>query len=163
MIGLGVVVIVLIIGGYFLFSQKPKTKTNSPANMTQDSEMVQKLSPQAIGLTMETSPDNKKVRFSVTKASDIKAIEYQIMYEADSTAQEIAEGGDKRVQRGITGDVESSKIGSSYQSDWIDLGSCSSGTCRYDKGVTSLQMTLKVTKKDGKTYEVDTSLDLSSQ
>lgn len=158
-IGIGVFLILILVGGglFFFLGAKPKPQVNTTVNETQD-EVVQKLSPEQLGLTMEASPDNKKVKFGVEKASDIKSMEYQITYEADSTAQEKSEGGDARVQRGITGQADVK--GSKYSSDWLDLGSCSKNVCRYDTGVKSIQLTLKVVKKDGKTFEVEKTLEI---
>ena len=127
-IGLVAVLIIALFGGtyYFLFGQ---TKKDASPVETSD-EMIQTLTAEELGLTMEISPDNKKVKFLIEKASDITSIEYQITYEADSTSQEQSEGGEPRVQRGITGEAEVDG-GSSYESEWLDLGSCSRNVCRY--------------------------------
>jgi flagellar basal body-associated protein FliL len=154
-----VVVLVLLLGGggYYLMSAK---KAPAQEEQADQSDQVLTLSPEEIGLTVEPKPDNKAVKIKIEKAGDIKTIEYQVTYEADSTAEEKAEGGDPRVQRGITGDAEVK--GSSYESDWLDLGSCSRNVCRYDTGVEKVDVTLKIVKKDGKTYEVQHSVNLSS-
>jgi hypothetical protein len=156
-IGLGVVlVVVLFIGGYFLIAGKKSQKTPVEATTT----TVQTLKPQDLGLTMEVSPDKKKIKFVIAKATDIIAIEYQFTYEADSTAQELSEGGESRVQRGITGEAKIKSGESSFESEWLDLGSCSKNVCKYDKGVKSINLTLKVTKKNHNLYEVQDKLEL---
>ncbi len=157
-IGIGVVlVIALLVGGYFFIAGKSKSKEQTEEVSQED--VVYKLSAKDIGLTIEASSDNKKIKFTVEKLAGIKSIEYEATYEADSTAEEQNEGGEARVQRGITGEAEL-ESGSSYESPWLDLGSCSRNVCRYDKGVESIDLTLKIKKNDGKTYAVQESLSL---
>ncbi len=157
-ISLGVVlVIIVLLGGYFYMNNKVKTGTE-PSD-AESQQVVEKLSPDAIGLTITANSSKKAVKFAIAKLSGIKSIEYQLTYEADSTAQEQSEGGEARVQRGITGE---SKITSNdtYESPSLDLGSCSKNICRYDTGVKSVDLTLKVVKDDGKTYEVEKTFNL---
>ena len=154
---LGVVlVIVVLLGGYFYLNSKVQTSTE-PSD-AESQQVVEKLSPDSIGLTITPNASKKAIKFAIAKLAGIKSIEYQLTYEADSTAQEQSEGGEARVQRGITGE---SKITShdSYESPSLDLGSCSKNVCRYDTGVKSVDLTLKVIKDDGKTYEVEKTLN----
>lgn len=153
----GVVLLLLIAGGaYFVIANN---KQKPVEDQTVEENLVQTLSPKDIGLTMEASPDKKRVKFKITKADDIKSIEYELTYEADSTKQEIADGGDARVQRGITGEANVNGK-SSYESDFLVLGSESANTIRYDTGVKSVNITLKLTKTNGKVYQVQDKLDL---
>lgn len=146
---------VLAGGGYFLFG-----KSKAPVEETEEAQdVVLKLSPEDVGLSMTPSPDNKKVKFAIDKLSGISSVEYELTYEADSTAAEQSEGGEPRVQRGVTGESTIDSGKSKYESPWLDLGSCSKNVCRYDKGVDSLTLTLKVIK-DGKTYSVEKTLEL---
>ena len=157
-----ILVIVLLVivgaGGYYFIAGSSNTKTtqDTPA----DDSAVQTLSPNAIGLSLEASSDKKKVRFTITKASDIKAIEYQLIYDADSTAEELSEGAQARVQRGITGQENIDSGTATYQSSWLILGSQSANVVRYDTGVKSVSITLKITKTNGKVYQVQDSLNL---
>jgi hypothetical protein len=159
LIGIGIAIAIIVIGGGVFFLNKSKsnpTTTNQTQN--QESGTISKLSPQDIGLTLSASPDNKKVKFSIAHTSGIKSVSYEITYEAESTVAEREEGADARVQRGITGDAKIT--GGSYTSEWLDLGSCSRNVCKYDVGVTEIQLILKITKTDGKVYEVEQSLSL---
>lgn len=157
-IGLGVVLLVLIVvGGFFFVSNKNQSSTKQPTADTE--QVVQKLSPDDIGLTITPNDTNKSVKFVIAKPDGITSIEYQLTYDADSTAEEQSEGGEPRVQRGITGEAKITS-GDTYTSPWLDLGSCSRNVCRYDTGVNSVDLTLKITKTDGKTYEVEKSLSL---
>lgn len=156
------IIVVGLGGGYFLFARKSNNTTSQQTQQSQgqDMENVQTLSPDDIGLSLSASDDNKQVQFKISKVQGIKSIEYELTYEADATAQEKEEGADAQVQRGITGDATIDINDSSYTSPWLDLGTCSSGTCHYDTGVTSVDLVLKVTK-DGKVYQVEKKLDLS--
>ena len=155
-----VVVLVLLLGGGGFYFMSSKNKAPAQEEQADQTDQVLTLSPEEIGLTVDPKSDKKAVKIKIDKASDIKSIEYQVTYEADSTAQEKAEGGDPRVQRGITGQADIK--GGSYESDWLDLGSCSRNVCRYDTGVEKVDVTLKIVKKNGKTFEAQTSLDLNS-
>lgn len=156
-IGCIVVIVVIVIGAFILISHNSQ-KAAQEATVIDNS--VQTISPSAIGLKLEASSDKKEIRFTISKASDIKDIEYELTYVANSTAEERSEGSDARVQRGITGD-ESIQAGSAtYQSSWLILGSQSANIVRYDTGVKSIDITLKVTKIDNKVYQVQDSLNL---
>ncbi len=156
---LGVVLLIAVLGGgYFFIAGKTKSKPQVAQDNTQD--VVYKLSPEELGLSLTAKPDNKAVKFAIAKLDGITSVEYQLTYEANSTAQEQSEGGEPRVQRGITGEAKIQSGDSSYASPWLDLGSCSKNICRYDTGVKSVALTLKIVKHDGKTYEVTKKLDL---
>ncbi|HEX8932068.1 MAG TPA: hypothetical protein VF810_02860 [Patescibacteria group bacterium] len=160
-----VVIIILVViilaalggGGYLMMSRKAATTADQIDNSMD--QVVTKLSPEQIGLTIMANDTKKGVKFTIGNLEGIKSIEYQITYEADSTAQERSDGGEARVQRGITGEANITSS-SSYESPWLDLGSCSKNVCRYDTGVSSVQLTLKIVKNDNKTYEVQKTLDL---
>ena len=158
LIVIGIIVLILIGGGgYFVLSNNAKQTTQ---DQTFVDNSVQSLSPSAIGLKLDASPDKKKVRFTIAKASDIKGIEYELTYDANSTAQERSEGSDATVQRGITGQSNISAGSSTYQSSWLILGSQSASVVRYDTGVKSINITLKITKTDNKIFQVQDTLSL---
>ncbi len=155
MIALGAIALLVLISGYLLFAGKPKAVKEEVA---QD-QTVQTITAEELGLKLTAKPDGKAVKFEISKLSGIKTLEYELTYEADSTAQEQSEGGEPRVQRGITGEAE---IGSesTFESEWLDLGSCSKNVCRYDSGVESVSLTLKIGKNDGKILQAEESLEL---
>ena len=155
LIAIGVVVAVLLALGAFYFVANQNTA--EPEEQASET-MVKTISPEEIGLTMELTPDKKKVMFKIAKAEGIESIEYELVYEADSTAQEKSEGGEDRVQRGITGEADVESGASSYESEELDLGSCSRNVCRYDTGVSTVDITLKLTKSDGNIYNVEDTL-----
>lgn len=160
LIGLIILLVVGVGGGVFAFVSSSKAPAEEET--VDNSLVVETLTAEQLGLTMEAKPDKKAVKFKIEKAGDIKTIEYQVTYEADSTAQERAEGGEERVQRGITGESDVKGSDLTYESEWLDLGSCSRNVCRYDSGVETVELTLKIVKKNGKTYEAQDSLELNS-
>ncbi|HWY79484.1 MAG TPA: hypothetical protein VNW29_03940 [Candidatus Sulfotelmatobacter sp.] len=158
-IALIVILLVIIgVGGYFMFAANSNNQQSQDQTVTANT--VQTVSPSAIGLKLEDSSDKKKVRFFISNASDIKAIEYALTYDANSTARERSEGSDATVQRGITGQANISSGSSNYQSSWLILGSQSANIVRYDTGVTSVSITLKITKTNNKVYQVQDKLSL---
>jgi hypothetical protein len=158
MIVLGVLIALgVLVGGYFFVASRSASEEDSDFI---DEQVVESMAPEEIGLTMEAKSDKKAVKFLIAKAEGISSIEYQVTYEADSTAAERSEGGEDRVQRGITGEAQIESGDSSYESEWLDLGSCSKNVCRYDTGVSQVMLTLKIVKDDGKVYQVEQTLEL---
>ncbi len=154
-----VVVVILIGGGYFFFINKSSTKLVTQ-NQAQTDKGPENLAPSDIGLVFKASSNKKQVKFSVDKLTDIKAISYQINYEADTSAQEISEGAEPRVARGFIGEAKINSGDSSYESPWIDLGSASKNVVRYDSGVKSVDLILKIIKANGKVYQTEKNLSL---
>lgn len=147
LIGLSLALLIILGGGYFvLFASKSKVSEVPPPP---PEEIVLTLKPQDIGLTLIARADKKAVKFEITKASDITAVEYQLTYSAK---------GD--IPRGAIGNTEVKAGQDMVASNYIDLGTCSSNKCKYDEVISPVKLLLKVTKKDGKVYQVEASLDL---
>ena len=145
-IGLVVLVIVLV-GGYFLFVKKSAQQTEPTAAVPAQEE-VMALTSQDIGLTLTASVDKHKVTMEVAKTSDLTSLDYELAYTST--------GG---IPRGVLGNIDATKTkGATIKKDML-LGTCSD-VCHYDQGVTSVNLTLKVTKTDGKIYSVVQSLPL---
>lgn len=152
------VVLFALGGGYFLFARQSSDQKPLPSRSIDNGP--ENLSPDEIGLKLTASENKKQIKFSISKLSGIKAVAYQLTYEADSTKQEISEGGEPKVQRGIIGDAKLKPGESSYESPWIDLGSASKNVVRYDTGVESVNLILKITKNNNKIYQTEQKLDL---
>lgn len=154
-----VLFIILILAGYFFLARQPAPKT--PAEQSQPLDIgPESLDPEEIALELTATPDKKKIQFTIGKLSGIKSVSYELTYEADSTDQEISEGGDERIQRGITGEAKLKMGDAKYKSPLLDLGSCSKNVCRYDKGVNSVNLILKIVKDNDKVYQVEKDLEL---
>jgi hypothetical protein len=153
----GVLIVLLLLGGggYMVMSKKGAAGP-TPA-VGQDSMVVGTLSPEDIGLELKPTSDGKKLRILVSKVQDIKRLDYEVTYEADIPASEQVEGEDAetRTTRGFSGEADIKSGESKYESKDFDLGSCSRNICRYDTGVEEIKILMKVTKNDGKVYQVE--------
>src|SRR5258708_32676648 len=107
---LGIIIVIIIGGGGFFLASSKNNQTAQQQTVVDNS--VHTISPSQIGLKLEASSDSHKVRFTIANASDIQSIEYELTYNANSTAQEQSEGAEAQVQRGITG-TANIKAGSS--------------------------------------------------
>ena len=159
LITIGVIlIIILLIGGVLLFKNKAASKQSEPTQFRSD--VVEELSSSQIGLKIEASPDKKKIRFTIGKLAGIKSASYELTYEADPSTQEKADGAEERVQRGVVGEAKFHSGDSKYSSPWLDLGSCSKSVCKYDVGIKSVNLVLKITKDNGKIYQTEGNLEL---
>ncbi len=145
--------LILIVGGYLLFGNKSQQEPVEE-NQSLEEEVIT-LKPEDIGLKIMASANKKQVKFIIDKLNGIRSIEYELSYEADAVS-----GDEQRISRGIAGEDVIKPGMKKYESKFLDLGSCSSGTCRYDTGVESVNLLLKLTKDDGKVYQVEDSLSL---
>jgi hypothetical protein len=155
----GVIVILLIVGGgiFVLSSKKPEISQQ----ITVQDQTVQTLLPKDIGLKLTTINGNKKVKVIVEKVSDIKSLEYDIIYDADIPESELATGEQGgKVERGFNDQTIIKTSDTKYESKEYILGSCSKNVCRYDTGVTSVSILMKVTKRDGNVYQVKDAIKL---
>lgn len=150
LIVLGVlIVLVLVGGGYFLLSGKNTAPASTTGATPQVQEVLEQaiptLTPSDLGLSLTANSNTTKVTMALAKTSDISMIDYQLSYTAK---------GD--ISRGIIGQV-TVKPGKAVNQE-ITLGTCSD-VCHYDQDVSGINLVLKVTKTDGKTYQVEKSLD----
>lgn len=156
-IGVIVAILLLLVGGFFFLSKKSTQKT---ADTTTTQEQVLAMKPEDIGLEIQARTDKKAVRFVANKLDGVKNLSWEFFYDADIPVAERAEGADEgKVTQSFVGETELNGD-SSYTSEYRELGTCSSGRCRYDTGVESVKLLLKVTKEDGKVYQVEDELTL---
>ena len=145
--GIGVFLI-LIGGGYYLYSANTSVKPQEVAPQVQE-EVVPTIKPDDLGLTFTARSDKKAVKFVIANIKDITSVDYEISYTAKGS-----------IPRGAIGHVEVKTGDKTVETKFIDLGTCSSGKCKYDEGVTSVKLVLKITKTDSKNYSTEQSLDL---
>lgn len=166
LIGVIVVLVFLIVGGgaWFVMSrnQSQTLQAQQTSDSTQQQPVVGTLRPSDIGLQMQLSQNNQKVAFTAGKLDGVKSLEWNFSYQADiPPADQTADNVGQKVTQEFGSDQPVILNGkTSYSSTPRELGTCSSGHCRYDTGVTSVQLELKVTKDDGKVYKVDDSINL---
>lgn len=141
-----ILVAILILGGLFIFKNNSSSNNSENASdeLISDSDLPE-LSPEDIGMVVTVRKDNKALMFELTKADDIKKVEYTIEYEA-KTDEGVA-------NQGIFGEMNIAEDGIT-ETDFREFGTCSAGKCRYDNVTSDVTINLKVTKKDGKDYQV---------
>lgn len=155
-IGLGIVILIIVcgVGVYFAeFSHKAVTSTKNTKNfVTSDQASVDTLKPDDIGLSLAVANSGQSaghaVDMNITKIDGITGVDYEFSY---TYGDSLNQGGFGHL------DVKS---GDSSLHQEIILGTCSSGVCRYDANPTNFKVVLRVTKTDGKIYQVTKSFDL---
>ncbi len=138
-----VFLILALAGGAFLW-MKQGSSQEAPSDEITESDLPT-LTPEDIGMEVTVRQDNKALMFELTKADDIELVEYTIEYEKEVEGETANEG--------IFGVMEIGKDGRT-DTDFREFGTCSAGKCRYDNVISDITINLKVTKKDGKEYQV---------
>ncbi len=142
LIGGGIAFLIIILaGGYFVLFNNKSADNPQP---DEEQEVILTMSAEEIGLTLEMGEDGKEVIMNVENVEGITMIDYELSYTSE---------GD--IPRGAIGSVE--VTGEPIEKK-ITLGTCSD-VCHYDEGVSDIKIILKVTKADGKVYQVEKSLE----
>ena len=139
-----VFLILAVSGGVFLLSKQNSSSSRTSGDVIEDSELPS-LSPEDIGMEVTVRSDGRAIMFELTKARNIELVEYTIEYEKEIDGETVPEG--------IFGEMKIGEDGIT-KTDFREFGTCSSGKCRYDNVVSDIKIVLKVTKKDGKEYQV---------
>lgn len=148
-----IVILVVVLGGIFFFTSQNSSQQQSAIPDTTSEDVFPTIMPSDIGLLFTATPDKRNVVLTIEKANDIEHIDYEITYNA------MSEGSS--VQQGLNGEVKKDQIKNGQIEVKRILGTCSTGgKCRYDEGVTEAQIVLKITKTNGKTYQVEKSINL---
>jgi len=147
----GIVVLILIIGGgaFFVLGQKHQPASAPTIDDAQQANLPT-LKPSDIGMSLESTKGGKSVTMTVTKLSGITGLDYEVVYTANSSGSD--------VPRGIIGHIDITPS-DSEKSQEVVLGTCSD-VCHYYTVVSPVKFSVKVTKSDGKVYEVDDSISL---
>lgn len=133
-----------VIGGVFFLNRHQNPPTTEENSLIESNLPV--LSPEEIGMVVTVRKDKKALMFELTKADDIKKVEYTIEYEKEIDGETVPEG--------IFGEMNIAEDGIT-KTDFREFGTCSAGKCRYDNVVSDIKIVLKVTKNDGKDYQVE--------
>lgn len=144
-----VFLILAVLGGVFFLTRR-ESAPSAPSESIVDSDLPT-LTPEDIGMEVTVRSDGKALMFELTKAFDINSVEYTIEYEKEIDGE--------RVPEGIFGIMNIADDGIT-KTDFREFGTCSSGKCRYDKVISDVKIILKVTKKDGKDYLVEKTVEL---
>ena len=147
-----VVVIVLVIAGgaFFVLSKNGSSSNNSNVPSEQAQQTLPTLAPSAIGMSLAVTKQGKSVTMTVDKLDGITGLDYEVTYTANSNNND--------VPRGVIGHIDI-KPSDTEKIQEVVLGTCSD-VCHYDTVVSPVKFSVKVTKTDGKIYEVDQSISL---
>lgn len=145
-----VLLLVLGSGAYMLLGVGQKQPTPSTVDQTQQTQPMPTLDPSAIGMSLVVTKQGKTVTMTIDKPAGITSISYEVTYTANSNGN--------NVSRGVIGTINVG-TGDTKETQEVVLGTCSD-VCHYDKVVSPVKFSLKVTKTDGKVYEVDQSISL---
>jgi hypothetical protein len=131
-----VVVLILLAGvGFFMMNGRSGNQGTKDA----DEEVlpdVEVLPTVADTVKVDITADAKKQEASVSVKGVPKgteSIEYELSYDAEVDGE--------KVPKGVIGTIEFD--GKEPVQRKVTLGTCSSGTCKYDKGITSIKASLK--------------------
>jgi hypothetical protein len=141
--GVAVVALILIIVGVLMLTKS--SSSTAPQQAVVPTEVpVLSLQPGDIGLTLVEAASMQTATMTITKTSDITSVDYQLSYNAMVSGQSIP--------RGTIGHVDVKTPGQAITQQ-MTFGTCSD-VCHYDTGITQVQLIVKVTKTDGKVYQV---------
>lgn len=144
-----IAVVVLIIVGTTVYV----LTQNKQSGEVIEEEIVQeipKIDASEIGLTLEAGADGNRVIMTITETEDLTAVDYELSYLAEED-----------IPRGTIGHVDVEEPGEVIEQEMI-LGTCSD-VCHYDEGVSKVDLLVKITKTDGKVYQIEESLDLTQE
>jgi hypothetical protein len=141
----GIVVLVLIVGLVLVVMMGKSNQTSNQAANAQPTQVpVLTLQPSDIGLSFSPDASMQRGTMTITKATDIASVDYQLTYTAMVSGQPVA--------RGTIGHVDVKSPGQEISQAMV-FGTCSD-VCHYDTGITNATLIVKVTKTDGKIYQV---------
>lgn len=149
--GIGAVLIVILIAG-FIFLQNSK-KTSEIVEEDSIEEQAIEISPEDIGLTLTPNAANTEITMEITDVSKFNSFEYEMNYDAEVEGEVVPRGAIG------SGEVES---GETTITRDITIGTCSSGKCKFDTGVTKVSFIIRLNLKDGQTGIVKKDLDLEA-
>ena len=150
---IGVVALLIIIlggAGYFVYAknkiQEKPLAQNTVSNL--EEPKVKEVKPEEIGLSLSARSDGKAVNMTINNVSGISSIDYELNYNAEGN-----------IPRGVIGSIEIKPSDSVIKRELL-LGTCSRNVCKYDAGVTEVNLVLKLTYSNGEFGSVEQKLSL---
>lgn len=143
---IGVVLVALVLlGGWFIASKRGGEKAIEQVAVE---ENIETISSEELGLTLSVRQNGRAVRFEITNTEGIDSLDYELSYFAK---------GD--IPRGVIGHTDVTP-GKKVVSDDLVLGTCSASVCKYDEGVKTVKLVLRINKTDGKILQAEKELEL---
>src|SRR6266700_8133856 len=149
------IVLILVAGGGFFVLSKNSSQSAVPTQGPDAQQQILTLQPEDIGMKLsrvtytKKSPPGPALRLEITKLDGIKSVDCEIHY------SHATDTGD-RTTEGLLCNLDV-KSGMSTISQDFPFATCSD-VCHYQKDVKDIEAIIKVTKDDGKTYQVDQKL-----
>src|ERR1035437_3856548 len=144
--GVAVLALVLVIVGVFMMMRGSNSTQNAQQSSAEPTQVpVLALKPDEIGLTLVEAANMQTATMTISKTGDITSADYQLSYNAEVAGQSIP--------RGTIGHADVKTPGQPITQKMV-FGTCSD-VCHYDTGITQVQLIVKVTKTDGKVYQVE--------
>ena len=144
--GVAVLALVLIVAGVFMMMRGSNSSGNAQQSSAEPTQApVLALKPDEIGLTLVEAANMQTATMTISKTGDITSVDYQLSYNAEVAGQSIP--------RGTIGHADVKTPGQAVTQKMV-FGTCSD-VCHYDTGITQVQLIVKVTKTDGKVYQVE--------
>lgn len=148
LIGISAVLVVGVIAGFIFFQNSKKTEEIVDDGTIE--EQAIEISPEDIGLVLTPNSNNTEVVMMINDTSKFSSFEYEMNYDAEVDGEIVPRGAIG------SGEVEDGKPIKRE----ITIGTCSSGKCKYDTGVTKISFIIRLNLKDGQTGIVKKDLDL---
>lgn len=152
----GIAAVILIVGiAAYLFIRGGGG--NGPDIPITAEENTIKMSPEEIGLTLTPIKDGKEVEMIITKLEKVKSIEGSLEYEAVENGEQVSRGALVTLSES---EVSEAKNDGGSITRQITIGTCSSGTCKYDKGVKEVTAQLRVNLVSGEVGSITQKVSL---
>lgn len=149
-IAAGIVLLLVIFGIIIFIAPRFLNQSTTQQAVAQPTEVpILTLSPEAIGLSLTEDAAGQNAIIEVSDTQGITAISFELDYTGKPSA------GMEAVPRGAVGDLVLTK---SPVIKKIPFGTCSD-VCHYDSDISGVKVILKVTKDDGKIYQVTKTLE----
>ncbi len=151
LVGVAAIVVVVAIAGYLFVSKQRAAK--APVVEQTPEEQAIEMKPEEIGLELTPNKALTEVEMKINDVSKFNHFDFEMSYDA------IVDG--EAVPKGAIGSGDINP-GETTVDRKITIGTCSSGTCKYDKGVKKIAFLIRLTLKDGKTAVVKKDLNLEN-
>jgi len=136
---IGVVVLIfLVIGGWFLFGKN----TNSDIELLSEPTVTPALAPIGDEVSVNFEPNKARTKATLVISgldkAGVESLEYEVLYETSGLVKGI-NSGSSPVEVDVNGEVERE----------LDFGTCSSGVCRYDKDIGLITLIIRFNTSSG--------------
>lgn len=143
-------IIILLIGGAVILTRKPSTTPQTVDDTPTPTSALPTISDD-VKVDLVSLSGGKAVKLTIQNVpSDVETIEYEISYMTGSG-----------IPRGVLGKITTNGE-KTISRDNITLGTCSSGHCVTDAGVTTVDMSLKFNTQSGEAKVFRKSYPISS-